>query len=151
MLWVKKHWQTKRLSPSAILSVLWPGYKALNTSLFSVTYLSEVFHKICVPHYILCWLVNYSMLDCWLGKRLLIWDCGKKSDYDFAGRNFLRLLCWEMDILKRLSECGHMYVCQQHEKCWKKGFLGKLSIALVQKNLFQDTCSWVLSKNWANY
>ena len=30
---------------------------------------SEVFHKICVPHYNLCWLANYSMLDCWLGKR----------------------------------------------------------------------------------
>ena len=29
---------------------------------------SEVFHKICVPHYILCWLANYSMLDCCLGK-----------------------------------------------------------------------------------
>ena len=26
----------------------------------------------------------------------------KNTDYDFAGRNFLRLLCWEMDILKRL-------------------------------------------------
>ena len=22
---------------------------------------SEVFHKICVPHYILCWLANYSV------------------------------------------------------------------------------------------
>ena len=43
---------------------------------------SEVFHKICVPHCILCGLANYSMLDCWLEKSLLSWDCSGAAPLD---------------------------------------------------------------------
>ena len=35
-----------------------------------------------------------------------------------------------------LGSVEHLYVCQQRGKCWKKGFGGKLSIVLVQKNIF---------------
>ena len=73
---------------------------------------------------------------------------GKKSDYNFAGRTFLRLLCWEMDILKRLSgECGTAVCMPATWKMLKKGFGEKLSIVLVQKNTtyFKIHACWVLS------
>ena len=62
----------------------------------------------------------------------------EKTDYDFVGRNFLRLLCWEMNILKRLpGECGTP-VCHASnvENVEKKVSGGKLSIVLVQKKTF---------------
>ena len=53
-----------------------------------------------------------------------------------------RLLCWEMDILERLSgECGTPLCMPATWKMLKKGFWGKLSfIRLVKKkNIFEDT------------
>ena len=49
------------------------------------------------------------------------------TDYDFAGRNFLRLLCWEMDILKRLpGECGTPVCMPATWKMLRKRFFGKV-------------------------
>ena len=60
---------------------------------------------------------------------------GWKTDYDFAGRNFLRLLCWEMDILKRLpGECGTPVCMLATWKMLKKRFLGKVIHCISEKN-----------------
>ena len=53
----------------------------------------------------------------------------KNTDYDFAGRTFLRLLYWEMDIPKRLpEECGTPVCMPATRKMLKKGFWGRLSV-----------------------
>ena len=58
--------------------------------------------------------------------------------YDFAGRNFLRLICWEMDILKRLpGECETPVCMPATWKMLKKRFFGKVvHCNSAKKNIF---------------
>ena len=60
--------------------------------------------------------------------------CEKRTDYDFAVRNVLRLLCWEMDILKRLpGECGTPVCRPATGKMLKKRILGKVIHCISEK------------------
>ena len=64
----------------------------------------------------------------------------KKTDYDFAGRNSLRLICWEMDILKRLpGECGSPVCMPATWKMSRKSFFGKdiHCISAKKKNILR--------------
>ena len=70
---------------------------------------SEVFHKICVPHYILCYLANYSMLDCLLGKKF--------ADLGLLVKLTLVPLCWIETTLNLLfCFCLHMSLTAGWEK-----------------------------------